>query len=233
MNSRILIIEDEVEITNGIRYFLEDSNYVVEVAETGLAGLRVAVKNPPHLIILDLNLPDISGFEICKTLREDPDFDKIPIIVLTGDNESSDRTKAFDLGADDYIAKPFDFKELLSRVRRRMDVSPKADKDKLETGDIVCGNLLIKSQKHEVLVDGNLLKISSLEFKLISFLAANVGKLVSRQEILENVWGSSSVSERLIDPHILSLRIKMKGCNHSIESIYKGGYILKPESIQK
>lgn len=230
MNPRILIIEDENEITEGIQYFLEDSDYIVEAAKTGLSGLMAAVKNPPSLIILDLNLPDISGFEVCRTLRKDKDFNQVPIVVLTGDNNAADRTKAFDLGADDYIAKPFDFKELLSRVRRKLDVSPKGDRPKIDSADIVCGNLLINNQKHEVLIDGNVLKLSSLEFKLLSFLATNVGKLVSRQEILEHVWGSLSVSERLIDPHILSLRAKMKDCDHSIESIYKGGYILKPGS---
>ncbi|MGZ3768053.1 MAG: response regulator transcription factor [Bdellovibrio sp.] len=227
MNERILIIEDEPEITNGIKYFLEDSAYSVEVANTGLAGLKAAAKQLPHLIILDLNLPDISGFEICKTLREDKDFNQIPIVVLTGENQIADRTKAFDLGADDYIAKPFDLTELLSRVRRKLEASAKLEKQKIESGDITCGNMTIKNRNHEVIINNSPLKLSSLEFKLLSYMASNVGKLLSRQEILEHVWGSATVSERLIDPHILSLRTKMKECDHSIESIYKGGYILK------
>lgn len=231
MNERILIIEDEAEITDGIKYFLEDSEYSVETANTGLAGLKAAAKHLPHLIILDLNLPDISGFEICKTLRSDKDFNQIPIVVLTGDNDIVDRTKAFDLGADDYIAKPFDLTELLSRVRRKLEASSKTEKHRGDQGDIICGNLIIKSRNHEVFIDDKALKLSSLELKLLSYLASNVGKLLSRQEILEQVWGSATISERLIDPHILSLRTKMKDCDHSIESIYKGGYILKPGSL--
>lgn len=225
--AKILIIEDELEIVEGIKYFLEEANLEVDVATTGLAGLMSAVKEHPQLIILDLHLPDINGFQICKTLRADSDFNQTPIVVLTGDNSTEDRTLAFELGADDYIAKPFDFKELLIRVQRKL-IACQVTEIKKNTNEIVkCGNLKIDIARHQAWIDEQLVKLGALEFKLILLLATNENKLVSRQEILEHVWGSSSVSERLIDPHILSLRNKMEGCTHSIESIYKGGYMLK------
>lgn len=226
--AKILIIEDEVEIIEGIKYFLEDANYEVDIATTGLAGLMMAAKQHPQLIILDLHLPDINGFEICRTLRADNDFDQTPIVVLTGDNSSADRTRAFELGVDDYIAKPFDFRELLIRVQRKLIACHLVEPNKKNNEVLSCGNLKIDILRHQVWIDEQPMKLGSLEFKLLLFLASNEGKLVSRHEILEQVWGSATVSERLIDPHILSLRNKMGGCcTHAIESIYKGGYILK------
>lgn len=230
--SKILVIEDEQDIREGIVSLLEDQ-FTVFTAANGLSGLKEAIRNKPDLIVLDLNLPDFDGYQVCKSLREEQDFKTIPIIILTAFNESNDRVRAFDIGADDYLAKPFSNVELIARINRKLNVV----KDLFNSIDrkldvhaidfLKCGNLQMNAKNQSVTLGDRSVHLSTIEFKLMRMFIENKGQLLSRQRIIENVWEGQSVSERVIDPHIVSLRNKLDGFDHTISSIYRGGYILK------
>lgn len=230
--NKILIIEDEQDIREAIVAVLEDQ-FTVLTAATGLTGLKEAIRNKPDLIVLDLNLPDLDGYQVCKSLREDSDFKTIPIIILTAFNESNDRVRAFDMGADDYLAKPFSNVELVARINRKLNVvkdmfnSLDRKIDIIENDTLLCGNLKLNAKNQSVILGEQSIHLSSIEFKLMRLFIENKGQLLSRQRIIENVWESQSVSERVIDPHIVSLRNKLSDFDHTISSIYRGGYILK------
>lgn len=150
--SKILVIEDEQDIREGIVSLLEDQ-FAVSTAASGLSGLKEAIRNKPDLIILDLNLPDFDGYQVCKSLREEADFKTIPIIILTAFNESDDRVRAFDMGADDYLAKPFSNVELIARINRKLNVvkdmfdSIDRKLDIIENDSLQCGNLKMNAKK--------------------------------------------------------------------------------------
>ncbi len=230
--NKILIIEDEQDIREAIVAVLEDQ-FTVLTAATGLSGLKEAIRNKPDLIVLDLNLPDLDGYQVCKSLREDSDFKTIPIIILTAFNESDDRVRAFNMGADDYLAKPFSNVELISRINRKLNVAKEMfnsfgnKMDIIENDTLLCGNLKLNAKNQSVLLGEQSVHLSSIEFKLMRLFIENKGQLLSRQRIIENVWESQSVSERVIDPHIVSLRNKLSDFDHTISAIYRGGYILK------
>jgi len=230
--NKILIIEDEQDIREAIVAVLEDQ-FTVLTAATGLSGLKEAIRNKPDLIVLDLNLPDLDGYQVCKSLREDSDFKIIPIIILTAFNESDDRVRAFNMGADDYLAKPFSNVELISRINRKLNVAKEMfnsfgnKMDIIENDTLLCGNLKLNAKNQSVILGEQSIHLSSIEFKLMRLFIENKGQLLSRQRIIENVWESQSVSERVIDPHIVSLRNKLSDFDHAISSIYRGGYILK------
>ena len=227
---RLLIIEDEEGIRDGLIEILSPY-YDVMTAANGIEGLKKSFKENPELILLDLRMPEMDGFQVCKAIREDKDFARVPIIILSAFNNVSDRTKLFELGADDYITKPFDKAELIARVQRALTrITSGADLQKSltsTTSTIKLGDMILDSHNHKAYVGKKLLPLSALEFKLLYLLALNFNQIVEREKILEYVWEKQSVSARLIDPHILGIREKIKGYPFSIEAIYGKGYILK------
>ena len=229
---KILIIEDEQGIREGLEIILSPY-FTITTAANGIEGLKKSFKDKPDLILLDLKMPDMDGFQVCKALREDHDFDRVPIIILTAFNISSDRTRLFDLGADDYITKPFDTTELIARIQRALSRLSKDVKLSNLTPDpstptiIKHGELKIDGLAQKVFIGDKLIALSSIEFKLLYLLAINFNQAVAREKILEDVWEKQQVSARLIDPHILALREKLKGYHFSIQAIYGKGYILK------
>lgn len=224
----VLIIEDDEDLRESLRLLLEDK-YDIQALENGLTGLKAALRNPPDLILLDLKMPEMDGFQACKVLRADKEFDGIPIIVLSGYNTVEDRTRIFELGADDFIAKPFDNAELLARIQRKIGIVSlaKVPEKNEALQAIICGNLRVDPRKQEVYIEDRLLHLSALEFRLLHLLAIHCDELVSRKNIIEKVWDGQPVSERIIDPHIVSLRHKLVGCNFAISSMYGKGYTLK------
>jgi DNA-binding response OmpR family regulator len=228
--AKILVIEDEKDIRLGLKFLLEEF-YEVDLADGGVSGIKAAIRNKPDLILLDLNMPDLDGFQTCKALRSEAEFNSTPIVVLTAYNEIKERTKAFELGADDYISKPFDTNELLIRIRRKLDTFYATSKEKVVLADggniLSCGNLKLDLKNQDATIDTVSISLSALEFKLLTYFVNNTEKLLSRKSIIENVWEGQDVSERIIDPHILALRAKTKGSNYLISSIYGAGYILK------
>ena len=225
---KLLIIEDEEGIRDGLIEILTP-DFDTVTAANGIEGLKKSFKENPDLILLDLKMPEMDGFQVCKAIREDKDFARVPIIILSAFNNVSDRTKLFELGADDYITKPFDRTELIARIQRALArITLGADFQKPSTSSKVkLGEMVIDSHAHKVFIGKKQLLLSAIEFKLLYLLALNFNQIVDREKILDYVWEKQSVSARLIDPHILGIREKIKGHSFSIEAIYGKGYILK------
>ena len=218
----ILIIEDEPDIAESLRYNFEREGFKVSIAESGEKGLRLALDKqlPPSLVILDLMLPGMSGLELCRRLRREPPTRKTPIIMLTAKVTEADKVAGLELGADDYIIKPFSVKEVLARVRavlRRVDDSTvqRYEDDKLS----------IDFEDMRVLCSGEEVKLTRKEFALLTNLAKNTGRVATRQNLLDNVWGYSYFGDtRTLDVHIRRLRQKLDECGTCIETVVGVGY---------
>jgi two-component system, OmpR family, alkaline phosphatase synthesis response regulator PhoP len=218
----ILIIEDEPDIAESLRYNFEREGYKVSIAESGEKGLRFALDKQfsPSLIVLDLMLPGMSGLELCRRLRREPPTRKTPIIMLTAKVTEADKVAGLELGADDYIIKPFSVKEVLARVRavlRRVDDSTvqRYDDEKLS----------IDFEDMRVLCSGEEVKLTRKEFALLTNLAKNTGRVATRQNLLDNVWGYSYFGDtRTLDVHIRRLRQKLGTCGECIETVVGIGY---------
>jgi DNA-binding response OmpR family regulator len=222
MTRPVLIIEDDADIAEGLKYNLERDGLSTVIAATGEQGLVEALnqRNPPVLIILDLMLPGMSGSELCRRLRREPQTRRTPILMLTAKTSESDRVAGLDIGADDYITKPFSVRELLARVRavlRRVDESgAKTYEDDL---------LKIDFDDVRVVCNGNRIKLTNKEFTLLSVLAKSTDRVVSRQQLLDNVWGYSYYGDaRTLDVHIRRLRQKLGECGECIETVVGVGY---------
>ena len=222
MQRPILIIEDDPDISESLRYNLEREGLAAITALTGEAGLTAALneKDPPSLILLDLMLPGMSGSELCRRLRREPATRRTPIIMLTAKASESERVAGLDLGADDYITKPFSVRELLARVRavlRRTD----ENKGKTYEDDL----LMIDFDDIRVVCSGARVKLTNKEFNLLSVLARSADRVVTRQQLLDNVWGYSYYGDaRTLDVHIRRLRQKLGECGRCIETVVGVGY---------
>jgi DNA-binding response OmpR family regulator len=218
----VLIVEDDPDIAESLRYNLEREGHSALIAETGEKGLAAALdpKNPPALVILDLMLPGMSGTELCRRLRREPATRRTPIIMLTARTSESDRVAGFDLGADDYITKPFSVRELMARVRavlRRVDESSPARYEDVR--------LMIDFADMHVTCDGMNVKLTRKEFALLSMLAKSAGRVATRQRLLDDVWGHQYYGDtRTLDVHIRRLRQKLSDCGDCIETVVGVGY---------
>jgi len=222
MQRPILIIEDDPDISEGLKYNLEREGLPAIIAATGEAGLAAALneKQPPLLIILDLMLPGMSGTELCRRLRREPATRRTPIIMLTAKASEADRVAGLDLGADDYITKPFSVRELLARVRA---VMRRTDEGKAKTYED--DQLLIDFDDIRVLCRGNKVRLTNKEFNLLSVLAKSTDRVVTRQQLLDSVWGYSYYGDaRTLDVHIRRLRQKLGDCGDCIETVVGVGY---------
>ncbi|HEY9286090.1 MAG TPA: response regulator transcription factor [Pyrinomonadaceae bacterium] len=218
----VLIIEDDPDIAEGVRFNLEREGLEARVAPTGEQGLQAALdaKGAPGLIILDLMLPGMTGQELCRRLRREPQTRRTPIIMLTAKSEEADRVAGLDLGADDYITKPFSVKELMARVRavlRRADESaaPRYEDGRLE----------IDFADMRTACDGRAVRLTRKEFALLEMLSKAAGRVATRQQILDNVWGYEYYGDtRTLDVHIRRLRQKLGDCGDCIETVVGVGY---------
>ncbi|HVF57432.1 MAG TPA: response regulator transcription factor [Pyrinomonadaceae bacterium] len=225
MSKPVLIVEDDPDIAEGLRYNLEREGLETRVALTGEQGLAAALdaKNPPSLVILDLMLPGMSGTELCRRLRREPSTRRTPIIMLTARASEADRVAGLDLGADDYISKPFSVRELLARVRavlRRTDESAAARYED--------GRMTIDFGDMRVVCDGAAVKLTRKEFSLLAALARAAGRVATRQQLLDTVWGYEYYGDtRTLDVHIRRLRQKLGDCGDCIETVVGIGYRFK------
>jgi DNA-binding response OmpR family regulator len=221
---RILVIEDDPDIALSLRLKLErDGGFEVRTAGDGAAGLRMAVERPPDLVLLDVNLPGMDGFEVCRQLRGDPATSSTPVIMLTARIDESDRVAGLDLGADDYITKPFSPKEALARIRavlRRSDRSA----DGPET--LADGTLRIDVGARRADVAGRELALTRKEFDLLVELIRRRGRVLTRERLLETVWGYDYPGEtRTVDVHVRRLRQKLgTPVDERVETVVGVGY---------
>jgi phosphate regulon transcriptional regulator PhoB len=215
MAPRILIVDDEKDIVDLVAYNLEKEGYEVLKAFDGERGLALVRTKKPALVVLDLMLPGIQGLEVCKRLRRDADTASVPIIMLTAKGEELDRVIGLEVGADDYVTKPFSVKELVARVKavlRRSGAGTRPD----GTEVFEFRGLRIDMRSYEVTVDGRKVTLSPTEFKLLHFLSRNPGRVYSRDQILDKVWGDESfVEPRTVDVHVRRLRAQIEGDENS------------------
>ena len=220
---RIIVVEDAEDIADSIRYNLERAGFQVRVATTGQQALEEILEHPPNLVLLDVNLPEMSGFELCRRLRKDMGTSRTPILILTARTEESDKILGFELGADDYITKPFSMRELLARVNailRRTD-GPEADRPLYDDGE-----LSINPWTFSVVYKGQEVRLTRKEMRLLEELARNEGRVMMREVLLDRVWGLRYYGDsRTLDVHIRRLRQKL-GNSELIETITGVGYRL-------
>ena len=219
---QILIVEDDADIAESLRYNFEREGFRPVIAESGEKGLRLALdeKYPPDLILLDLMLPGMSGMELCRRLRREPLTEKTPIIMLTAKAAETDKISGLNIGADDYIVKPFSVKEVIARVRA---VLRRVEKDVIEQYEDE--NLSIDFADMRVACGGEEVRLTRKEFALLEHLIKNSGRVATRQQLLDNVWGYSYFGDtRTLDVHIRRLRQKLGDCGESIETVVGIGY---------
>jgi len=207
MPKKILIIEDEPGILVSLKDEFESHGYVVYTAEDGEKGLELARGEKPDLIILDVMLPVLDGYEVCKRLRMEGD--NTPIIMLTVKDKEVDKVLGLELGADDYVTKPFSFRELTARVKAVFRRTEERVKDLMRFG---FGNIELDFEKYEAKKGGQKLDLTSLEFHMLKFFIQNKGKVLSRDDFLDRIWGEDnvSVSFRTVDSHIANIRKKIE-----------------------
>jgi two-component system, OmpR family, alkaline phosphatase synthesis response regulator PhoP len=227
---KILIVDDEEPIRELIKYNVEKDGFTSVCAENGIDAINLARKENPDIIVLDLLMPDMSGLDVCRILKNDNNTSSIPIIMVTAKTEDSDIVLGLEIGADDYITKPFSPKILLARIKsvlRRINM--RETNDGSTNGEISVKNLKINNKKHQVSVNGNVVELSMTEYDILSLLASHPGQVFSRQQIINEVKGSSyPVTERSIDVQIVNIRHKIGESSFDtlIETIRGIGYRL-------
>jgi two-component system phosphate regulon response regulator PhoB len=225
---RILIIEDEHDLAALIAFNLQGEGYAVTIAHDGREGLDSALETPPDLVILDLMLPSLLGTEVCKRLKGKAATADVPVIMLTAKGEEIDRVVGFEVGADDYVVKPFSVRELLLRVRAilRRAGGPVPAGTLLTIGD-----LAIDTDRHRVTVAGEEVVLTTTEFKLLHILAERHGRLQSRDTLLKDVWGYNYVGDtRTVDTHVTRLRTKLGTSGDMIRTVRGFGYKMGEEA---
>ncbi len=227
----ILVVEDETDISRLIEYQLKQSGYPVATAEDGASALEQVRKLKPALVILDLMLPDMDGRDVCRAIKANSINRKIPILMLTARSEELDRIVGFELGAEDYVTKPFSPRELVLRVKailKRNELPVEGEKL------IQIGNLLIDAERHHVSIKKKPIQLTHTEFKLLFELASGRGRVFTRDKLLDRVWGYTYEGyARTVDTHIKHLRDKLGSMGDWIETIRGLGYRFREESDQQ
>ena len=222
MPEKILVVEDDISLRETLAYNLEKQGYAVETAGDGKQGLQLARLIQPDLILLDVMLPGMDGFDVCRILRQEMD---IPILMLTARTDEIDRVVGLELGADDYVTKPFSMRELIARVKTRLRVlnlmREKYATEPSKANRLVFDNLEINLDRHEVNLDGHPIALKPKEYELLVCLAQNTRRVMTRDQLLESVWGWHYIGEsRTVDVHISWLREKIeKDPSHPIRII--------------
>jgi len=226
---RVLIIEDDKDILNLVAWHLKAADYEVLKAEDGVSGLETALREKPDLVVLDLMLPGMDGLDVCKTLKRNKETGAMPIIMLTARGEEADRIVGLELGADDYVVKPFSPRELVLRVQAvmRRAAAPAPAQDVLAEEGIA-----VDVQAHRVWIDGEEVVLTATEFKLLSELMHNRGRVLTRDRLLDRVWGYQFEGyARTVDTHIRRLRQKLGPYAHLVETIRGVGYRFRERSV--
>lgn len=220
---KILIIDDEKDLVESIEYNLRKDGFVVSKAYDGQSGLRAAREKLPDLIVLDLMLPEISGLDLCKILKKEEKTANIPIIMLTAKTSQVDKIVGLEIGADDYLTKPFDMRELIARIKailRRTGAKEQARSPIFEFPD-----LEVDVARHEVKVSGKLVELTAKEFELLRYLIENKERVCTRETLLDAVWGIDvAIETRTVDAHIKKLRKKLRKAGKYLLTLRGVGY---------
>jgi len=210
-NSKILVVDDETYIVELVKFNLEKEGYKVVVANDGLSALETVKSEMPDLIILDIMLPKIDGLEVCRTLKLNPEYKSIPIIMLTAKGEEFDTVLGLEMGADDYIKKPFSPREMIARVKARLRAVKLLKAEKAMGKKVyVYKDLLVIPEKYEAFIGEKKLELTPKEFELLGLMISNQGRVFTREALLEKVWGYEySGDTRTVDVHIRHLRQKL------------------------
>jgi two-component system, OmpR family, alkaline phosphatase synthesis response regulator PhoP len=209
-NTKILVVDDESDIQEILRYNLEKEGFVVFTASNGEEGITIAEREKPDLIILDIMMPKMDGVEVCRQLRNKPDFAKTIIAFLTARDEDYSQIAALDVGGDDYINKPIRPRVFVSRIKALLRRSDRSIEEDLEQNSLKIGDLLIDREKVSVQRGNTMIELAKKEFELLNLLVSKPGKVFTREEIFNKVWGTDViVGNRTIDVHIRKLREKI------------------------
>ncbi len=220
----IYVVEDDEDINELLAYNLQKEGYQVKQFLNSMEALKELKKNPPDLILLDIMLPDIDGLEFCKTVKSDREVADIPIIMLTAKSTEIDKIVGLELGADDYVTKPFSFKELIARIRAVLRRTQRRSTSE-DSKDITIKDLRIKPEEFKVLIEGKEIPLTSKEFRLLLLLVKSPEKVFSREEILNKIWDKEyDVYDRTVDVHIKHLREKLKEYGKCIKTVRGVGY---------
>lgn len=227
---KILIVDDEEHILELLKFNLLNAGYDVFTASDGIDAVKVAKTEKPSLVLLDLMIPGMDGFDVCKEIKRDNDLRKTSIIMLTAKGEELDKILGLELGADDYITKPFSVRELLARVKAVLRRTNSFSETEIDAYD--SHNLKVDFERHEVYVNGGKIDLTLKEFELLQILIKNKGKILKRETLLDKIWGYEYIGEtRTVDVHIRYLRKKIEEDDKNprfIETIRGVGYRFNP-----
>ncbi len=229
MASRVLVVEDEADIRDLLAFHLERDGYQVTRATTGPEALRQLRAAPPDLVILDLMLPELDGLEVCRRLRADPATATLPVIMLTAKGDEVDRVVGLELGADDYVVKPFSPKEMLARVRAVL----RRARTPLSGAPLAVGGITLDGATHQATVSERPLTLTPKEFDLLRALLEARGRVLSREFLLDRVWGyarAGEIESRTVDVHVRRLRAKLGPEGERILTVKNVGYRLAPDA---
>lgn len=222
----ILVIDDERDLIDLVRYNLEKEGFEVIAATDGQSGLEVASKHAPDLVVLDLMMPGFDGLQVCQRLRADPRTARMPVIMLTAKATEADRIVGLELGADDYITKPFSPREVVARVKA---VLRRVTAQHEQPAVVRSGELQIDLLGHEVTVNGNRVGLTATEFRILHLLVSRPGRVFNRDEIISSAsTNDSAVFDRTVDVHIMSIRRKLGAAGDQIETVRGFGYKFRP-----
>ena len=226
MKPKVLLVEDDADVLELLgRTFRKTKEFEVITAEDGMEGIRLARKHTPNLLLLDLMLPGMTGFEVCRVLKTDTVTRALPIIIITAKSDEFDRINGFELGADDYVIKPFSPREVVLRVKAVLRRIPRAEPQDFS---LEAGPLVLDQARHFVALNGMPLKLTTTEFKLLAAFFEGRGRVLSRGRLLNEVWGyESAFNTRTVDTHVRRLREKLGSFSGQIETIRGFGYRMR------
>lgn len=221
---KLLIVDDEPQIRMLLKEFLSET-FEVETASNGKEALAMARSGKPQAILMDIMMPELDGVSTVQKLRQDDNTRHIPVLMLTAANTSQERIRAFNVGADDFISKPFEVDELVSRINAKLN---RVKELRLLPPDrIEVSNLIMDLRSREVTIDGKAVELAPVEFGILKLLLIKLGLVVSRKEIMKDVWEDGRKSDRLIDAHVTSLRKKIDLFLGELHTVYGEGYQMK------
>jgi len=224
MGSRIAVVDDEPDIVHLVSIHLKKAGFSVDSFLNGSSFLQFLAANSPDLVILGLMLPDLDGFTVCRMMKNDSRYSSIPIVMLTAKGQEIDKVSGLELGADDYVTKPFSPQELIARVKAVLRRTAHVQAGPISVGD----KLFIDPERFETKVDDEPVMLTAVEFKILLLLATNRGKVFSRERILDHLWGNEkAVLDRTVDVHIKNLRDKLGPAGDFIRNVRGVGYKLQ------